>query len=94
MCVAARTDALVACPRCGLRTAPGSDAQSHADEHLAFDLSKSEPQHRSAGAGAGSKRGKAHTARGGGGKKRAGERERQARDAAGTASVSAFFAKR
>lgn len=94
VCVAARTDALVACPRCGLRTAPGSDAQSHADEHLAFDLSKSEPQHRSAGAGAGSKRGKAHTARGGGGKKRAGERERQARDAAGTASVSAFFAKR
>ena len=94
VCVAARTDALVVCPRCGLRTAPGSDAQSHADEHLAFDLSKSEPQHRSAGAGAGSKRGKAHTARGGGGKKRAGERERQARDAAGTASVSAFFAKR
>ena len=94
VCVAARTDALVACPRCGLRTAPGSDAQSHADEHLAFDLSKSEPQHRSAGAGAGSKRGKAHTARGGGGKKRAGERERQARDVAGTASVSAFFAKR
>ena len=93
-CVAARTDALVACPRCGLRTAPGSDAQSHADEHLAFDLSKSEPQHRSAGAGAGSKRGKPHTARGGGGKKRAGERVRQARDAAGTASVSAFFAKR
>jgi DNA polymerase eta len=93
-CVTARTDALVACPRCGLRTAPGSDAQSHADEHLAFDLSKSEPQHRSAGAGAGSKRGKSHTARGGGGKKRAGERARQARDAAGTASVSAFFAKR
>ena len=94
VCVAARTDALVVCPRCGLRTAPGSDAQSHADEHLAFDLSKSEPQHRSAGAGAGSKRGKAHTARGGGGKKRAGVRGRQARDAAGTASVSAFFAKR
>ena len=97
-CVAARTDAtrLVACPRCGLRTAPGSDAQSHADEHLAFDLSKSEPQHRSAGTrGAGSKRGKSHTAHtGGGGKKRAGERVRQARDAAGTASVSAFFAKR
>ena len=94
-CVAARTDALVACPRCGLRTAPGSDAQSHADEHLAFDLAKSEPQHRSAGTrGAGSKRGKSHTGRGGGGKKRAGERERQARDAAGTASVSAFFAKR
>jgi len=86
----------VACPRCGLRTAPGSDAQSHADEHLAFDLSKSEPQHRSAGTrGAGSKRGKSHTAHtGGGGKKRAGERVRQARDAAGTASVSAFFAKR
>ena len=96
-CVAARTDALVACPRCGLRTAPGSDAQSHADEHLAFDLSKSEPQHRSAGTrGAGSKRGKSHTAHtGGGGKKRAHtERVRQARDAAGTASVSAFFAKR
>ena len=95
-CVAARTDALVACSRCGLRTAPGSDAQSHADEHLAFDLSKSEPQHRSAGTrGAGSKRGKSHTAHtGGGGKKRAGERVRQARDAAGTASVSAFFAKR
>ncbi len=96
-CVAARTDALVACPRCGLRTAPGSDAQSHADEHLAFDLSKSEPQHRSAGTStrAGSKRGKSHTAHtGGGGKKRAGERVRQARDAAGTASVSAFFAKR
>ena len=96
-CVAARTDALyVACPRCGLRTAPGSDAQSHADEHLAFDLSKSEPQHRSAGTrGAGSKRGKSHTAHtGGGGKKRAGERVRQARDAAGTASVSAFFSRR
>jgi len=42
------------------------------------------------------KRGKSHTAHtGGGGKKRAHtERVRQARDAAGTASVSAFFAKR
>ena len=94
VCAAARSRRARGVSPLRLADRPGSDAQSHADEHLAFDLSKSEPQHRSAGAGAGSKRGKAHTARGGGGKKRAGERERQARDAAGTASVSAFFAKR
>ena len=73
----------VACPRCGLRTAPGRDAQSHADEHMAFDLSKSEPQHRF---GSFSRRPAARN--GGGGKKRS------RGDASGTASVSAFFAKR
>ena len=82
----------VACPRCGLRTAPGRDAQSHADEHMAFDLSKSEPQHRfgsknfSSLSSGGSKRRPA--ARGGGGKKRA------RGDAAGTVSMRAFFAKK
>ena len=82
----------VACPRCGLRTASGRDAQSHADEHMAFDLSKSEPQHRfgsknfSSLSSGGSKRRPA--ARGGGGKKRA------RGDTAGTVSMRAFFAKK
>ena len=91
---------LVACPRCGLRTAPGRDAQSHADEHLAFDLAKSEPQHRagaprdrSRGVGVGSKR--RTTGAAAGVKRGRGERGGAAsRDAAGTASVSSFFAKR
>jgi hypothetical protein len=83
----------VACPRCGLRTAPGRDAQSHADEHMAFDLSKSEPQHRfgslsSLPKSGGEKKRRPAARNGGGGKKRS------RGDASGTASVSAFFAKR
>ena len=88
-----RLAALVACPRCGARLAPGREAQSHADEHLAFDLSKSEPQHRAGanvGSGVGSKRRAARTGARRGGSKRAGV----SGDAAGTASVRAFFAKR
>jgi hypothetical protein len=84
----------VACPRCGLRTAPGRDAQSHADEHMAFDLSKSEPQHRfgsfsSLPKSGGEKKRRPAARNGGGGKKRS-----VRGDASGTASVSAFFAKR
>jgi nucleotidyltransferase/DNA polymerase involved in DNA repair len=83
----------VACPRCGLRTAPGRDAQSHADEHMAFDLSKSEPQHRfgsfSSQPGIGGEKKRRPAARNGGGGKK-----RSRGDASGTASVSAFFAKR
>ena len=84
----------VACPRCGLRTAPGRDAQSHADEHVAFDLSKSEPQHRfgsfSSLPGSGGEKKRRPAARNGGGGKKRSVRG----DASGTASVSAFFAKR
>jgi len=84
----------VACPRCGLRTAPGRDAQSHADEHMAFDLSKSEPQHRfgsfSSLPGSGGEKKRRPAARNGGGGKKRSVRG----DASGTASVSAFFAKR
>jgi nucleotidyltransferase/DNA polymerase involved in DNA repair len=75
-----RSPGSIRCPRCGARVSAGRAAQSHADEHFAFDLARSEPQHRVA----------AKTSRGA----RMGGAKRRREERTGAVSATLFFAKK